>query len=254
MEDITYSSLIYQKTGHCIAVEIARCPAHKAAAAQLAVELEDLCDQISWDEEGRVVVLAFEGVMHERSWLDPGQYGEGERPPSLVKPIARLKQPVIAAIKGDAIGLGLELALACDIRIAAEGARLGLAQIGEGFLPSDGGTQRLPRLIGYSRAMAMILTGEPIAASEAYRIGLIQRMVASSDLMKAAMDLARDMAIKSPLSLSYAKEALYRGVDLTLDQGLQMEGDLYLLLCTSLDRVEGIRAFKEKRRPKFEGT
>jgi enoyl-CoA hydratase/carnithine racemase len=183
---------------------------------------------------------------------DPTQPNASERS-SLVTPVAKLKQPVIAAIRGNAINLGLELALVCDIRIATEGARFGFRQIREGRVPSNGGTQRLPRLIGQAKAMQLILTGQLMDADEAQRAGLVHRIAASNTPMSAAMDMARDMAEKSPLSLSYVKEALYAGRDLTLDQGLKMELDLYLLLFSTSDRTEGVNAFKEKRKPKFEG-
>ena len=180
--------------------------------------------------------------------------GENNPEPAFwAEPAALLKQPVIAAIRGNALGLGLELALACDIRIGTEDACFGLPQICEGTIPSNGGTQRLPRLIGPGRAMRMILTGESIDAGEAHRIGLLNSVVASDVLMPTAEEMARKMATKSPLSLSYAKEALYSARDLTLDQGLNKELDLYLLLQSTQDRIEGITAFKEKRKPEFKG-
>jgi enoyl-CoA hydratase len=226
----------------------------------LADELADLCNEISYDEATRVVLITGtgnnpfcidRGFMHAMpEGAERGQLLHS----SFVDPIANLKQPVIAAINGDATGAGLELAMACDIRIGTEGAHFGLHQIQKGFMPSDGGTQRLPRLVGQGRALEMVLTGELIAAAEALRIGLINRVVAPNELMKTATTLAHDMASKSPVAASYVKEALYHGMDLTLDQGLRMELDLYLLLFTTQDRVEGITAFKEKRAPKFEGA
>ncbi len=247
MEDQAYSALAYQEIGHCRVVDLAPALSDEAAMAQYA-ELAEVCARIEWDEQARVTVLSFDGVVP-----DPVLHFETEKS-SLTGPVAKLKQPVIAAIRGDATGLGLELALACDIRVATEGARFGFPQIREGRIPSNGGTQRLPRLIGQAKAMQMILTGELIDAGEANRIGLIHRVVPSSTLMDSAMDLAKDMAEKSPLSLSYAKEAVYSGRDLTLDQGLKMELDLYLHLFSTSDRTEGITAFREKRKPTFEGV
>jgi enoyl-CoA hydratase/carnithine racemase len=168
--------------------------------------------------------------------------------------VAQLKQPVIAAVDGDAMGIGLELALACDIRIGTEGARFGLPQVCDGTIPSAGGTQRLPRLIGSGKAMEMILAGETIDAAEARRIGLFQRVVPAVELMDTATVLATEMSTRSPLAMSYVKEALHSGLDLTIDQGMRMELDLYLLLFSTQDRVEGITAFRKKRKPEFEGV
>lgn len=225
--------LQYREVGKCRIIEFA------AASFVEPLELAELCDRITWDEEARVVLLRF-GELRDQG-------------PKLVEPVAKLKQPVIAALQGDALGLGLELALACDIRIATENARFGLPQVREGRIPSNGGTQRLPRLVGQGKAIEMILTGEAIDAAEASRIGLVNRVVKPESLMNSAMELAQEMANKSPLSLSYAKEALYGGRDVTLDQGLQMEMDLYLLLFSTADRAEGITAFREKRNPDFRG-
>ena len=128
-----------------------------------------------------------------------------------------------------------------------------MSQICSGGIPSNGGTQRLPRLIGQSRAMHMVLTGETIDTVDALRIGLVHRIVASEALLPSAMEMAREMAQKSPLSLSFVKEALYGSMDLTLDQGINKEMDLYLLLFSTSDRTEGINAFREKRKPEFKG-
>jgi enoyl-CoA hydratase/carnithine racemase len=219
----------HSKSGFCKIIDL--------AAIQTEAEMAELCEQLAWDEETRAVVLVFDGRMNN----------------SYSQHVSQVKQPVIAAIQGDALGPGLELAMACDIRIGTESSRFGLPQIREGCIPSGGGTQRLPRLIGPGKAMEMILTGASIDAGEACRIGLLNRVVVQEDLMSTAISLAEEMALKSPLSLSYVKEALHSGMDLTLDQGLKMELDLYLLLFSTQDRTEGITAFKEKRKPEFKG-
>jgi enoyl-CoA hydratase/carnithine racemase len=200
-------------------------------------ELAGVCENLAWDETISAATFIIDGNIQNSYSLY----------------ISRIKQPVIAAIRGDALGSSLELALACDIRIGTESSRFGLPQVKKGEMPSAGGTQRLPRLIGPGRAMHMVLTGMTIDADEAQRIGLLNRVVAKELLMDAATGMANEMTKQSPLSLNYAKEALYSGMDLTLDQGLKMEMDLYLLLFTTSDRIEGITAFKEKRPPKFKG-
>jgi enoyl-CoA hydratase len=246
VDDRVYRTLKYQEIGHCRVLDIAA-DSDSEEIDSRSSEIREVCDLLAWDEAARVVVLAFDG---EASGTVMRRSIEG---PSLVAPVADLKLPVIAAVRGNATGLGLELALACDIRIGTDDAHFGFPQIGDGCIPSEGGTQRLPRLIGQGKALQMILTGEMIDAREASRIGLIHRAVSPDALMDCAMQLALEMAEKSPLSLSYAKEALYGGRDLTLDQGLKLELDLYLHLFTTSDRVAGITAFKEKKKPKFEG-
>jgi enoyl-CoA hydratase/carnithine racemase len=246
--DPAYSTLKYRESGYCRFIDFnlgifASSQELQDFAANQFAELAEVCDRIAWDERARIVVLGFGGDLKEPD----------RKQASPVEPVSLLKQPVIAAIGGDAVGVGLELALACDIRIANENARFGLPQVREGQIPSNGGTQRLPRLIGQAKATEMILTGGLIDAVEAQRMGLIHRIVSSDALMTAATDLAKEMSEKSPLSLSYAKEALYSAGDLTLDQGLNKELDLYLLLFSTSDRREGLTAFTEKRNPQFEG-
>ena len=226
---------------------------------ELSAELDDLCDKVVEEEEIRVVILT--GFGGKPLLLDtelPGNIlGTGndvyKKLPSLAKSMAKLAYPLIAAIDGDAIGLSLELALACDIRVATETAHFGLPHIHAGLIPWDGGTQRLSRIVGKGKALEMILTGEIIEGHEAYRIGLLNRIVSSGEVMKWVMDLAQQMASKAPIPLRYAKEAINKGMDLTLEQGLRLEADLYFLLHTTHDRMEGIKAFREKRNPNFEG-
>ncbi len=228
-------------------------------AAQLSGELRDLCRDTLLDPGTHVVVLTEAG---ENAFLiDPETVRPGsEEDPfpessngSLAEPISRLDVPVLAAIQGDAIGQGLELALACDLRITSEGSRFGLTQVRTGAVPWDGGTQRLCRLVGKARAMEMILSGEVIDAGEALRIGLVSRIVRRGELMTTVMGLAREMASRAPIAVKYAKETICKGMDLTLEQGLRLEADLYFLLHTTRDRTEGIQAFRNKRTPTFRG-
>jgi enoyl-CoA hydratase/carnithine racemase len=245
-----YRTLTVEKSGHCLIADIPDSAEASVPVSQIASDLAELCGQIAWMEDIRVVLLAFNGVMNDSDSRDGDRKNGTLR---LTEPVAGLNQPVIAAIRGDALGLGLELALACDIRVCAESTCFGMPQVCHGGIPANGGTQRLPRLIGPGPAMHMILTGESIDSGEAYRIGLVHSVVASDLVMQSAQEIAQQMATKSPLSLSYAKEALYSAGDLTLDQGLNKEMDLYLLLHSTDDRTEGITAFTEKRKPDFKG-
>jgi enoyl-CoA hydratase/carnithine racemase len=167
--------------------------------------------------------------------------------------VASLEKPVIAAINGDALGEGLELALACDVRIAVPHAHFGLPEITAGLIPSDGGTQRLPRIVGKGKALEMILTGEIIDSAEALEYGLITKIVAPDALDEEMAALTKSIAAKAPVSLRYIKEAINKGLDMTMEQGLRLEADLYFLLHTTRDRSEGIKAFQQKRPPEFKG-
>lgn len=228
-------------------------------ALQLSSELRDFCTETLLNADIHVVVLA--GADENAFSIDPETVRPGsEEDPfpessigSLAEPISRLDVPVLAAIQGDAIGQGLELALACDLRIASEDSRLGLTQVSTGAVPWDGGTQRLCRLVGKARAMEMILAGEVIDAGEALRIGLVSRIVPRGELMTTVMGLAQEMASRAPIAVKYAKETICKGMDMTLEQGLRLEADLYFLLHTTRDRTEGIQAFRNKKAPQFEG-
>ena len=167
--------------------------------------------------------------------------------------VAGIDRPVIGAINGDALGEGLEIALSCDIRLAARRARFGCPQVGEGLIPMDGGTQRLPRIVGKGKALELILAAETVDAKEAFEIGLVNKVVADEELASETEATAKTIAGKAPIALRYAKEAINKGLDLTLEQGIRLESDLYFLLHTTVDRTEGITAFLQKRPPQFKG-
>ena len=167
--------------------------------------------------------------------------------------LEELARPVIAAIEGFCLTGGLELALACDIRIASATARFGLTQLQHGLMPHQGGTQRLPRLIGRGKALELILTGAIFDSAEAARIGLVSQVAPATEAAEEASKLALRMAAMAPYSLRFAKEAINKGMDMTMDQGLRLEADLYFLMQTTRDRVEGITCYLQKKAPHFEG-
>lgn len=143
--------------------------------------------------------------------------------------------------------------MCCDMRVASDQAHLGLTEVTLGIIPGGGGTQRLPRLVGRGKAFELILTGRHIAAPEALRLGLVEQVVPHDQLKLAVEDLAQTIVSRAPLAVKYAKEAIVRGVELSLTEGLKVEAELYTLLRTTEDRMEGARAFQEKRPPQFKG-
>jgi len=165
----------------------------------------------------------------------------------------RSRKPVIAAVNGFALGGGCELALACHIRIASANAKFGLPEVKLGIGPGYGGTQRLPRLIGAGRALQLILTGEMIDAEEAHRIGIVNRVVPRDALLAESDALLRRILANGPLAVALCIEAVQRGVGVTLEEGLSIEANHFGLLASTEDMREGMRAFLEKRAPRFSG-
>ena len=165
--------------------------------------------------------------------------------------LAALPFPTIAAVNGFALGGGLELALAADLRVASRNAKLGLPEVGLGLIPGYGGTQRLPRLIGQGRALDLILTGRHVGADEALMLGLVNRV--ADDALEAAKELAASIVKNAPVALGLAKEAVVRGADVTLPQGLEIEADLFGMATATEDAKEGTQAFLDKRAAEFRG-
>ncbi|MFC1655195.1 enoyl-CoA hydratase/isomerase family protein [Myxococcota bacterium] len=167
--------------------------------------------------------------------------------------IEQLEIPSIAAINGWAVGTGLEIAMACSIRVASEKARMGQPEVKLGITPGAGGTQRLPRLVGMGRALEMILTGDPVTAEEAKAMGLVNRVVPHDQVLAEAKKLAETIAARPKLAIQYSKAAVLRYADGSLAQGLDHESYLHALSCGTADKKEGVAAFLEKRDPKFTG-
>jgi len=258
-------TVIYTKKGHIGNITLNRPEAQNAITQQMTYELKDTCCQINQDTGVYVVIVTGAGETFccgnelERARargkveVPLPNLKDVIREYSVATSLASIKRPVVAAINGDALGQGLELALSCDIRLASQKAHFSLPQVSMGLIPMDGGTQRLPRLVGRSKAIELILSAETIDAEEALAIGLVNKVVAEEDLASHVEAVAKAIASKGPVALQYAKEAVNRGLDLTLNQGLRLEVDLYSLLQTTHDRQEGIKAFLEKRRPEFRG-
>jgi enoyl-CoA hydratase len=245
-----HATVIYTQKDHIAHITLNRPEADNIINQQLAQELKDVCRQIYEDDSIYVVVVTGAG---NRAFCCGSELGPQEISSEHTAAIANMEQPVIAAINGDALGGGLELALSCDIRLASDNARFALPQVGLGLIPSDGGTQRLPRIVGRSKALELILTAEIINAEAALAIGLVNRVVPEAELASEVEVLAKTMGSQSPIALRYVKEAVSKGLDLTLEQGLRLEADLYFILQTTTDRTEGVKAFLEKRTPQFTG-
>jgi enoyl-CoA hydratase len=258
---MAYTAIALEKKDHIATITLSRPRVLNAVDAQMAEELDDACRNIGQDEDIRAAIITGAGDRAFCAGGDLAQTSESPTSPVEAFPqifevgnmLAAVDRPVVAAINGYALGLGLCLAMASDIRIAAENALLGVPDLARGHLPLSGITQRLARLVGRGAALEMLLTAEPIDAREAYRLGLVSKVVPPAKLMPEAQALAQKIASKGPIALRFAKEAVGKGMDLTLDQGLRLEADLYFLLHTTQDRTEGVKAFQEKRTPTFKG-
>ena len=220
---------------------------------ELCEELGAAIDRIADAEEIRVAVVTGEGEVFSAGTEVAVSDARAGSLPRVSEQVSRLSIPVIAAINGDAHGLGLELALACDLRVASNQATFAMDQVRYGMMPWDGGTQRLPRLVGTGRGAAMLLTGSRVGAREALEMGLVHAVFPHADLMNETLSLARKIATHAPIALRYAKETVQKGMDMTLEQGLRLEQDLTVILQSTSDRAEGIKSFLERRPPEFRG-
>ncbi len=243
-----YRTLKYFKRDHIARITLNRPSMGNTVDTVMDGEMADICREINADDEIYVVVITGAGACFCRG---AASGSEGTFHPAAS--LAGIDCPVIAAINGDALGIGLEMALSCDIRIASDKARFALPQLAEAHLPADGGTQRLPRIVGPGKALELLLTANTFTASEALEIGLVSQVVPAKALAVETQKLAETVASRGPLALKYLKEAVTKGMDVTLEQGLRLEADLYFLLHTTADRTEGINAFREKRPPRFKG-
>ena len=259
---MAYEVIRYELADGIATITLNRPAVHNAMNERMREELTACFGELVRSEDARVVVVtgtgerAFSAGADIREFVAPQvpvKFRDGRRRVDFRAAMDRCPQPIIAAIRGFALGGGLELALACDIRIAGEDSQLGLTEVNLAIIPGGGGTQRLPRLVGRGKALEMILTGARIDAREALRIGLVERVVPATEVLSSAQALARALAEKAPVALRYAKEAVVKGLGLPLEDGLRLENDLATLLRTTDDRIEGAKAFLEKRKPRFTG-
>lgn len=256
-----YETLLVQIDERVATVTINRPDKRNALNATVRRELVDALRALRGEEEVRVVVLTGAGERAFVAGADIGEFADrtpieqraAMDAPRVFDEVAAFPKPVIAMINGYALGGGCELALACDLRIAARSAKLGQPEIKLGILPGGGGTQRLPRLVGMGRALRLVLTGELIDATEAERLGLVEWVVDDADLETRTMELARTLAGYSPVALRLIKDAVRAAQEMPLSAGLAHERELFVTAFASEDRREGVSAFLEKREPEFHG-
>jgi enoyl-CoA hydratase len=256
-----FETLLVDRHGEIALLTLNRPQSLNALSSQV---FADLAEAVEWvSEQAELLALLITG--QERAFaagadlteLDAVESAFEGRELSLAgqdvfQVISQLPIPTMAAISGYALGGGLELALACDLRVAHPQAKLGFPEVKLGLIPGYGGTQRLPRLIGLGRALDLLLSGRQVSAGEALQMGLIN-LVSEEPLQAAREYLERLLSSSAPLSVGLIKEAVRRGQDGPLGEGLELEADLFGLACSSADKREGVRAFLEKRSPRWEG-
>jgi len=259
---MAYEAIRYELTDGIATITLNRPTVHNAMNEKMREELTACFGELAQSAEARVIVVtgagerAFSAGADIREFVTPQvpvKFRDARRRVDFRAAMDRCGQPIIAAINGFALGGGLELALACDIRIAGEDSLLGLTEVNLAIIPGGGGTQRLPRLVGRGKALEMILTGARIDGREALRIGLVERVVPTAEVHAAAQALAKMLTDRAPIAMRYAKEAVVKGLGMSLEDGLRLENDLATLLRTTEDRIEGAKAFLEKRKPRFTG-
>jgi enoyl-CoA hydratase/carnithine racemase len=260
---MAFDTLLLERDGASAIVTINRPAVLNALNAQTLDDLRRAILDLKQDAAVRAVILTGAG---EKSFVAGADINElavqtptGGREHALAGQhvldlIENMGKPVVAAINGYALGGGCELAMACTLRIAADTARLGQPEIALGLLPGYAGTQRLPRLVGKGRAMEMILTGTPISAEDALRIGLVNRVVPAAQLMSEAKKLAAQLAALAPVAMRYIINAVNKGVEMPFAEACQYEATLFGLVASTGDMREGTAAFLEKRKASFKGS
>ena len=258
---MSYETLRIDTEAGVALITIDRQEKRNALNAAVRAELLAVLDALRDDDSVRVLVITGAGEKAFVAGADIGEFAErtpleqratmtGRR---VFDEVAAYPKPVIAMINGFCLGGGCELALACDVRIAADTAKLGQPEINLGIIPGGGGTQRLPRVVGMGQAMRLVLSGELVDAAEALRIGLVDVVHPAAGLREKTLEFARKMAEKSPVALRMAKSAVRAAAEMPLQAGLAYETELFVTCFASDDKREGVAAFLEKRPPRFTG-
>lgn len=250
-----FKNLTFEKDGKIAIVTINRPKALNALNTETFVEIGDVVDEISKDNEILAVIVTGAGrafvagadITEMQSFNSESGRNFGILANSVLRKLENLEKPVIAAVNGFALGGGSELSLACDIRIASTKAKFGQPESGLGITPGAGGTQRLVRTVGPGMAKELIYTAKIINADEAYRIGLVNKVVEPDDLMKEAKDLANSIAANAPIAVKMCKAAINKGIQCDIDTGLSYESAVFGLCFATEDQKEGMTAFVEKR-------
>jgi enoyl-CoA hydratase len=259
---MAYENLLVERSGAALIVTINRPSKLNALNAQTLAELGQVLDAAAADDGVRALVLTGAGEkafvagadIEELSKQTPVTGREhARRGQALFDRLERFGKPVVAAVNGFALGGGCELAMACTLRLAADTAKFGQPEINLGLIPGYAGSQRLPRLVGRGRALELLLTGNPINADEAFRIGLVNRVVPAAQLLTEAKSLAELLASKAPVASRYILDAVAGGLDMSFSDAQTYEATLFGLVATTEDMREGTRAFLEKRKPTFTG-
>lgn len=253
------AALISERRGPVCVVTINRPDTLNALNSELLRELEELFVQLEKEKEIYVVILTgtgrsfVAGADITEMWEKDAGEGKifGELGASVFRRIELSDKIVIAAVNGYALGGGCELALACDLRIASTKAKFAQPETGLGIIPGFSGTQRLPRLIGLGKAKELIFTGDVVDGTEAFRIGLVNRVTPPEKLMDECLEMAQKIASKAPIALRYAKEAINRGIETDLESGMKLENSLFGLCFATRDQKEGMQAFLKKEKIEF---
>lgn len=257
-----YKNLIMEIEDDLALLYINRPKAMNALNAETLYELESAVKNVKADPHIKVMIVSGMGNKSfvagaDINFMLPLSPAEGRFFSDLGEKVMRqfelLEKPVIAAVNGYALGGGCELAMACDIRLAAETAIFALPEVGLGVIPGFGGTQRLPRLIGEGRAKELTYTTDVVNAQEAFRIGLVNHVYPLDQLMGEAKKLAGKIAAKAPLAVGYAKHAINKGLQVDIDTAMGIESDMFGMCCATIDKSEGMGAFVEKRKAQFMG-